>query len=75
MDQGTTGIGAGKPTTHQADLAKLPRALKPLLGLPQWGRVPLGIETGRRLAEAAIPLVQSASQPEHERPRYMELIR
>jgi hypothetical protein len=37
MDQGTTGVSAGKPTTHQADLAKLPRALKPLLGLPQWG--------------------------------------
>src|SRR5262245_52861023 len=37
MDQGNAGIGAGKPTTHQADLAKLPRVLKPLLELPQWG--------------------------------------
>ena len=25
-----------KPTTHQADLAKLPRALAPLLERPQW---------------------------------------
>ena len=25
-----------KPTTHQADLAKLPRALAPLFGRPQW---------------------------------------
>ncbi len=26
-----------KPTTHQADLAKLPRALAPLIERPQWG--------------------------------------
>jgi primase-polymerase (primpol)-like protein len=26
-----------KPTTHQADLAKLPRALTPLIERPQWG--------------------------------------
>jgi len=25
-----------KPTTHQGDLAKLPRALTPLLERPQW---------------------------------------
>jgi putative DNA primase/helicase len=25
-----------KPTTHQADLAKLPRALAPLIERPQW---------------------------------------
>jgi hypothetical protein len=36
MDQGT-GISIGRPTTHQGDLTKLPRALTPLLELPQWG--------------------------------------
>ena len=36
MDQGT-GIDAGRPITHQADLAKLPHVLKPLLELRQWG--------------------------------------
>ena len=28
--------GAGKPTTHQRDLAKLPRALAPLIERPRW---------------------------------------
>ena len=28
--------GNAKPTTYQADLAKLPRALAPLIDRPQW---------------------------------------
>ena len=30
------GITMTKPTTHQRDLAKLPRALAPLIERPQW---------------------------------------
>ena len=32
----STDTITAKPTTHQADLAKLPRALAPLLERPQW---------------------------------------
>ena len=38
--EGTTNVNSdtitAKPITHQADLAKLPRALAPLLERPQW---------------------------------------
>ena len=43
-----------KPTTHQRDLAKLPRALAPLIERPQWVRVALDPEAGREVAEAAV---------------------
>ena len=32
----SSDTNTAKPTTHQADLAKLPRALAPLLARPQW---------------------------------------
>ena len=56
---------AAKPTTHQADLAKLPRALAPLIERPQW----VGVEMDtarRRLAEAAVHGDATATPRQHE---------
>ena len=64
-----------KPTTHQGDLTKLPKALAPLVERPQWAVWRWTQPAERPLAEAAVSGAGSAAPCQHQGSQHLERLR